>query len=229
MYSLVVLTFEADYSDFSYMVEKRLKSKRGGGATALGTTSMLFNMHTKLLMRFKELQYSEFDKENYDQFAVYFAFMEVIPRGNDLITAIVGHVPRTSGPCATVPSKLHERAMASTMNNLNPEFFSIQHEFNGLGGIFPVDSAIYFRDELLAFIEVDGEFHYKLAGQQLRRKDQLKEFLYRCRFPDTPLYRIRSDQCRELGFYKLGKGLALWLTALAKKSLENKRASRLSK
>merc|ERR1711988_1728514 len=53
--------------------------------------------------------------------------------------------------------------------------FEVQHEFNGLiRGVFPVDAAVYCNDELVALIEIDGEFHYKQLGQQLRRKDQLK-------------------------------------------------------
>ena len=45
--------------------------------------------------------------------------------------------------------------------------------------------------ELVALIEIDGEHHYKNLGQQLRRRDQLKETLYQRKYPHVPLYRIR--------------------------------------
>lgn len=128
--------------------------------------------------------------------------------------------------------------------------FSVFNEFNGLGGVFPVDVGVYYRDRLVAFVEIDGEFHYKYDGYfddetaeggaavdteelpaprrprqgaaagRLRRKDQLKELCYRRRYPNTPLFRIRSDQCEELGFPRAGAALASWIIESLKEKKE---------
>ena len=93
-----------------------------------------------------------------------------------------------------------------------------------------MDVGVYYEDTLVAFVEIDGDFHYKFrqssqevedaaaAGRtrgavQLRRKDRLKEFCYRSKYPDVPLFRIRSDQCEELGMQRAGKALATWIVA----------------
>jgi len=85
------------------------------------------------------------------------------------------------------------------------------HEFSGLRGIFPIDAAVYCDNKLVALVEIDGEFHYKALGQSLRRKDQLKEFIYRCIYPELPLFRIRSDQCSVIGADRAGEALATWI------------------
>jgi hypothetical protein len=84
----------------------------------------------------------------------------------------------------------------------------------GLHGVFPVDSAVYFNNKLVALVEIDGEFHYKQLGQLLRRKDKMKEFLYKYHYPTLPLFRIRSDQCTVIGVTRAGKELANWISAL---------------
>jgi len=113
--------------------------------------------------------------------------------------------------------------------------YSLQNEFNGLGGVFPVDVGVFYEETLVAFVEIDGEFHYKFEGQtedndgwssgepkdtsrwggamQLRRKDRLKEFCYRAKYPRVPLFRVRTDQCHQLGFGAVGQALATWINA----------------
>ena len=80
--------------------------------------------------------------------------------------------------------------------------------------MFPVDSAVYYNDKLVALVEIDGEFHYKQLGQLLRRKDKMKEFLYKYHYPTLPLFRIRSDQCTVIGVARAGKELACWISSL---------------
>jgi len=98
------------------------------------------------------------------------------------------------------------------------------NEFNGLGGVFPVDVGVYYDEKLVAFVEIDGEFHYKFNSRadvssddgwngKLRRKDQFKEACYRHKYPDVPLFRIRSDQCEQLGMDRAGLALANWIDA----------------
>jgi hypothetical protein len=69
----------------------------------------------------------------------------------------------------------------------------IENEFSGLsGGLYPVDAAVWIGDRLLAFIEVDGVSHYrKSANEKLRRRDELKQWLYRHQYPNVPMLRTR--------------------------------------
>jgi predicted RecB family nuclease len=69
---------------------------------------------------------------------------------------------------------------------------------------------VFYRDELIALVEVDGESHYKQLSQQLRRKDKLKEFLYKQRY-SVPLYRMRMDQIAAISASGAGKALASWI------------------
>jgi len=84
----------------------------------------------------------------------------------------------------------------------------------GLHGVFPIDAAVYYQNNLVAFVEIDGEFHYKQLGQVLRRKDRMKEFLYKRHYPTIPLFRIRSDQCTVIGMGRAGRELAIWISTL---------------
>lgn len=96
----------------------------------------------------------------------------------------------------------------------------------GLHGVFPVDAAVYHNDKLVSLVEIDGEFHYKQLGQLLRRKDKMKEFLYKYHYPDLPLFRIRSDQCSVIGVSRAGKELARWISNVVltkEKGLDNKK------
>jgi len=77
--------------------------------------------------------------------------------------------------------------------------FEIFNEFSGLQGIMPIDAAVYYNGDLLAFVEIDGDFHYHETTQMLRRKDKMKEMLYGVHYPNIPLFRIKSDQARIIG------------------------------
>ncbi len=164
MYSAALLTFDADYSDLT---------------TADG--KLLYRLHKILLQTFSRTDYMNCEKENYDQYGIYFELLEVIPIGLPLIEKVLGAAPRLTGPCGTVPSRLHAKTAEAMLFNLRhaSKHFDAFNEFNGLRGVFPVDCAVYYKDRLVALVEVDGEFHYKQSVQELRRKDQLKQFLYR--------------------------------------------------
>ena len=149
-----------------------------------------------------------------------------VPKGVEFVISHLGEFPICSGPSGTVPSGLHTRCAHSMIHKLNAgEFrssssshspkYNIMNEFNGLGGVFPVDVGVYYDEKLVAFVEIDGEFHYKFNSRadvgsddgwngKLRRKDKLKEACYRHKYPDVPLFRIRSDQCEQLGMDRAG-------------------------
>jgi hypothetical protein len=75
--------------------------------------------------------------------------------------------------------------------------YEIINEYEGIRkGLYPVDVAIKKNNKIIGFIEVDGEFHYRIdketKSKKLRRSDQLKEFLYHYDYPDVPFIRLDS-------------------------------------
>ena len=42
--------------------------------------------------------------------------------------------------------------------------FSVLNEFNGMKGVLAMDAAVFKDDQLVAFVEIDGESHYKQVG-----------------------------------------------------------------
>jgi hypothetical protein len=75
--------------------------------------------------------------------------------------------------------------------------YEIINEYEGIRkGLFPVDIAIKKNNKVIGFIEVDGEFHYRIdketKSKKLRRAEQLKEFLYHHDYPDVPCIRLDS-------------------------------------
>merc|ERR1711991_166153 len=177
--------------------------------------TLLWKFHDIILNAFARIPVTDYCKENYDQFAMYFELMRVVRGGNELVYRVLGRVPRTTGPCATIPSRLHSTTIHAMLARLNSEkiyqkrtqpgnyqametrrsieSYSVVNEFVGLYGVMPVDAAVYYENIPVALVEIDGEFHYKSLGQQLRRKDVFKEHLYRVRPPlliclFSPLY-----------------------------------------
>jgi hypothetical protein len=171
----------------------------------------IWNIHEILIRLFQQTSSELFEKENFDQFAIYFELMRAVPKGTKLVMDILGYEPRTSGPSATIPSKLHATTSNSMLTHLLKHSidFDIFNEFSGLHGVFPIDSAVYYKNELVALVEIDGEYHYK--SQQLRRKDRLKDFLYRHHYKNIPLYRMKYDQINIIGTSKAGQALADWI------------------
>lgn len=209
MYSLAKFTF--DYQlDLSENINSITSKEKQNDST------LLYKVHVAILKAFHETAPEDIESENFDQLAIYFELLVTIPGGVDLAERILGGVPSISGPCATVPSRLHANVASALLEFLRrtSSDYSIFNEFCGLSGTFPIDSAVYLGEKLVAFVEIDGEFHYKQLSQKLRRKDKLKEHLYRVRYPDVPLFRIRSDQCSAIGYDRAGQSLASWIGAL---------------
>ena len=124
-------------------------------------------------------------------------------------------LPRIAFPMPNIPSSLHSsivQAMGSAFQTIDPDAFEIANEYLGLAGpIFAVDCAVFYRDKLAAFVEVDGYCHYTPQEAQIRRKDLLKEFLYKVQHPEVPMYRLRAAQIYAIGESKSGNALAQWI------------------
>jgi len=71
--------------------------------------------------------------------------------------------------------------------------FHVKDEFHGLkSGIYPVDTAVYHGDKLVALIEVDGPHHFTPEGT-LKRKDLLKRHLYKHAYPGVLYLRVKNE------------------------------------
>ena len=116
----------------------------------------------------------------------------------------------------SLQTALHER----TSN------YELQNEYSAFGGTLPVDATILREGKVVAFIEVDGPHHYPRGV--LRRKDLLKEMLYRRKHPGTVFARVRHDQVRRLGCSEIGNRVAEFLTIVDPESegWANRRAER---
>lgn len=84
--------------------------------------------------------------------------------------------------------------------------FRMESEISSFDGVFPVDAAVLRGQRILALLEVDGPFHYRRDGR-LRRKDMLKETLYRRQHPNSVFHRIRWDEEQKIGSDVLAKEL----------------------
>jgi hypothetical protein len=94
--------------------------------------------------------------------------------------------------------------------------FELENEYSAFGGAFPVDCTVFDGDDNqhkhpIAFIEVDGPQHYKIDGA-LRRKDIMKELLYRKKYPGASFTRVRFDQVNRLGSASVACAVADFVT-----------------
>ena len=92
MYSLALMTYDAPYGVV-------LSSSSTPTEIANHSKSMksLWTIHRLVLTTFKDIDPLAYNKENYDQYGMFFELMRVIPGGNELVMNVVGRIPRTTG------------------------------------------------------------------------------------------------------------------------------------
>ena len=153
--------------------------------------------------------------------ALFFFYIGTLPAlarnqivGNDTIPVLNVHA-------TPEPSKIHQRLFVRCEEFLRKEGIplTVEVEFDGLGiGLYHMDMVLKRGEQIIGFIEVDGSQHFR--GQRIeaggnsgglgepfqrRRKDLLKEFLYRHKYPGVPLKRIELFE--EKSFSTLAKNL----------------------
>ena len=92
MYSLALMTYDAPYG--------LVPSSTSTPADIVNhTKSMksLWTIHRLVLNTFKDIDPLAYNKENYDQYGMFFELMRVIPGGAELVMDVVGKIPRTTG------------------------------------------------------------------------------------------------------------------------------------
>jgi hypothetical protein len=131
---------------------------------------------------------------------------------NDHFKSTIPSVTQTSHLQTRVLKGLNQAVSALAKTKLNSNFESLKHNLNQLdiqseissfNGVFPVDIGIFFNQELISIIEVDGPQHYRHDGK-LRRKDKLKESMYSRKHPDSKIHRLRWDDVSKIGFDVIG-------------------------
>lgn len=205
MYGISSLAFDADYDLLDAAPEVQAAQD-----DRYRTVSALVVIFEVLLNRFVALDHNKLSSENFDQFEIFLVFLQSIAHHNhigDLLkrTFPSGKVPVMSGPSAVVPSYTHscishslEEAFAHEEPRDVFAHVEVFNEYLGVDGVFPMDIAILFHGDVVAFIEIDGAFHYSRGdvsnSRILHRVDQLKEYLYRSRYPQVPIYRVAASQ-----------------------------------
>lgn len=125
---------------------------------------------------------------------------------------LLDHARSTFSDESDTISAASSSSSSSSSVAINKHDFVCVNEFAGLALAFPVDVAVFRGGNLRALVEIDGDFHYTANGdgqRVLHRVDQLKEHLYRLRYPDVPFFRVRTDQVRYMGLEGACTELAL--------------------
>lgn len=76
MYSIALLTF-----DFPFVPP---------GPDNDPSMALIWRQHERLLEAFSRIPYANWSRENYDQFAIYFELLTIVPGGLEMITRILG-------------------------------------------------------------------------------------------------------------------------------------------
>eukprot|EP01041_Mallomonas_annulata_P006381 gene6381-12902_t len=134
----------------------------------------------------------------------------------------INHLPAGSGSgsgnnngntSSPTISRLQNQVVNGLQNALDtctiqqPHYCKIQHEYTAFDGLFPVDAAISRHGNIIAFLEVDGPHHYRDDGR-LRRRDLLKEGMYKGLYPQSDFHRIRWLEANKHGAAEVGADLA---------------------
>ena len=120
MYSLALMTYDAPYGVTPNTIKTRAQLKDH-------QTSMdaLWGIHRMVLMNFKEINPLDYNKENYDQYGMFFEMMRVVPGGNALVMDVLNRIPRTTGNTLTL-STPHPPLSSSPTSPLLTHLSSLQ-------------------------------------------------------------------------------------------------------
>ncbi len=108
------------------------------------------------------------------------------------------------------------KAILSELSQISP-LYTVENEFHGLqSGVFPMDCVVYFDSKIVAFVEIDGAFHYTSDGSILRRDDQLKEYLYNKNYPGVMVLRVKNTDIAKTTIKVQGNKVAEKIAGLRK-------------
>jgi hypothetical protein len=155
---------------------------------------------------------SHFSEAEKEQILIYISTLQTLTPLGQTVTDRPKCALRADKPFVK-PSKLQQgvvSALTTALRRKNADF-EVEDEYSAFSGAFPVDATIFEGDKPVAFVEVNGPQHYREDGR-LRRKDLMKEALYRGKYPDASFTRVRFDQINRLGPTYVGAQVAQFIS-----------------
>ena len=147
------------------------------------------------------------DIQEVEQLRIFCHYVQVFNRisdNRDIPKSLLQFQPPSNNSTANSfrSSKLQSNLIDCLKASFDSDLFSHQYdvmsEYSSFNGAFPVDAAVFHKDRLIALIEIDGPHHYRSDGT-IRRKDKLKETMYKAGNADCLFHRIRWDEANKLG------------------------------
>ncbi len=194
MYSLSLLTFDMKMPAFNELLP----------------------VHQTLLDNVSKLGLSRFNEIEIEQILIYVNLLQTLTpvQWQDIEQRHVDRFFFTKVPTEERrQSKLQQSVITSLSKALSQRnsHLHLENEYSAFNGVFPVDAMVCDdNNTVVAFVEVDGPHHFTKDGK-LRRKDLLKEALYRVKYPSATFTRVRFDQVNKLGSNYVGKEVANYI------------------
>jgi hypothetical protein len=208
-YGLAILAFDTkEPSDAAF---------RGAHETLLNT---IVNNRGKILARLRDDPTCQLQDQELEQIRIYSHYLQTMRYVTDTKRIPREFLEEGGGrinPQPLAGSRLQSRvtqglidALAAAAAEAPESVVQVTAEVSQFGGVFPVDAGIFNTPtgELIALIEVDGPHHYRPCDGRLRRKDRLKEAMYRKALPDCIFHRVRWDDANKVGSDIVGEELA---------------------
>lgn len=176
----------------------------------------LADAHLALLDSIRTFGVSRFSEKEREQILMYIHVVRQFSLlKDDVVDANQIFRVHSSGDSESRRSRLQESVVASlcaVLQSRNNELL-VADEYSAFGGAIPVDATIFQNGNFehpLAFLEVNGPHHYR--NGILRRKDKLKEMMYRKKYPLASFTRVSYDQVRILGTGRVAFAIANFIT-----------------
>ncbi len=176
----------------------------------------LLPVHQTLLDNVSKLGLSRFNEVEIEQILIYVNLLQTLApvQWQDIEQRHMDRFIFTKVPTEERrQSKLQQSVITSLSKalSLRNSHLHLENEYSAFNGVFPVDAMVCDdNNTVVAFVEVDGPHHFTKDGK-LRRKDLLKEALYRVKYPFAAFTRVRFDQVNKLGSSYVGKEVANYI------------------
>lgn len=203
-YALAILTFDIkEPSDPAF---------RGAHEVLLNT---IINNRDKILTRREDNPTCVLQGQELEQIRIYSHYLSTMRYVTDvkrIPSEFLGPLVGMNG--VSQGSRLQNRVTKGLIDGFaaatqaSGEQVDVQLEISQFGGVFPVDAAVSQRGNYIALIEIDGPHHYRSSDGKLRRKDRMKEAMYRRALPECTFHRVRWDEANKMGSDVVGEEIA---------------------
>lgn len=183
-------------------------------------TADLTPVHIALLDAVSDMGVLKFSDIEKEQILIYIHLLHTVLPASE-VSLIDAHCPKhiiRADATNDVPSKLQESVISSLTSALRRRNHALEvaNEYSAFSGVFPVDATVFEGELPVAFVEVDGPHHFHFSAAEgrakLRRKDIMKETLYRRKHPTATFIRVRYDQVDHFGSKYVGSEIADFIT-----------------